>query len=42
MLFYGPGALFELTIGARLVVKGVDQERWQAVSDPQTDNARQS
>jgi len=41
MLFYGPGTLFELTIGAWLVVKGVDQERWQAVSNPQTANARQ-
>jgi hypothetical protein len=41
MVFYGPGALFELTIGGWLLVKGVDEERWQAVSEPQTANARQ-
>jgi hypothetical protein len=42
MVFYGPGALFELTIGVWLIVKGVDEERWHALSDrPQTGNARQ-
>jgi hypothetical protein len=32
-VFYGPGALFELTIGGWLLVKGVDEKRWQAVSE---------
>jgi len=30
--FYGPGALFELTIGLWLLVKGVDEDQWRAVA----------
>ena len=42
MVFYGPGALFELTIGLWLIVKGVDEDQWRALSDPpQAGNARQ-
>lgn len=32
MVFYGPGALFELTLGGWLLVKGVDTQRWQALT----------
>lgn len=32
IVFYGPGALFELTIGGWLLVKGIDEERWNEVS----------
>ncbi len=35
VVFYGPGALFELTIGAWLVVKGVHPEAWRALAEPQ-------
>jgi hypothetical protein len=31
-IFYGSGALFELTIGGWLLVKGVDEERWHEVT----------
>lgn len=31
-VFYGPGALFELTVGCWLMLKGVDEERWYALS----------
>ncbi|MCA9594072.1 MAG: DUF4386 domain-containing protein [Myxococcales bacterium] len=32
VIFYGPGALFEASIGAWLLVKGVNEERWNALS----------
>jgi hypothetical protein len=32
VVFYGPGALFELTIGVWLLVKGVDERQWRAVA----------
>jgi hypothetical protein len=33
LVFYGPGALFELTIGGWLVVEGVDEDRWHALAE---------
>jgi len=30
-MIYGPGALFELTLGAWLLVKGIDEQRWHTV-----------
>jgi hypothetical protein len=41
MILYGPGALFELTIGGWLLVKGVDEEEWQAVEESRTGHAYQ-
>ena len=33
LIFYGPGTLFELTIGGWLLVRGVDEERWHALAE---------
>lgn len=38
-IFYGPGALFELTIGGWLLTKGVDKEKWRALADARVGSA---